>query len=553
MSKLTARFEQNRGHYMIVERDPPFAREEMNDVQLQMMKRCEIPGLLQLETIEQDGNLSLRYGLGGNRMLSEALRTSRWTMEELMGALCALGETLESCRHYMLDADRIRLLDEYMFVGESWSDLKFIYLPIDMPTLFRADDMERLIIRWVMRVEEPDGRAMQSLLRLVCSPGFVPIALCRYARDYLAGGGGGNAADLSSFRFDERKGELPYKEIRTEEGSDNRKGNSALADGKSRSWDLLQPDSDALHPESELWGNHGDSPWGHHAEVSDGNALAELGDRGPATRIDLGRWQTLIGCSAAVFIACLWRFAYGGGSDARLIVCAGLTLAVIAVVAYLWNGARSASSASSESRGGRTKDDDPYARSKNEMDSRQGFYEEEADERPIFGDSAFDSRFPSFRDERERGSPAESARLMANDDPARRQDRERSEPPATTWLPGRESRTMLLQDERPTDPGETYCLIWQSSETVRRVPLGGASVVIGRSAEAAQHVDETKGVSRAHVELVREENTWKAKDLGSRNGSKLNDKPMAPYEWYPLREGDRLNLAGSEYRFERSG
>jgi hypothetical protein len=51
---------------------------------------------------------------------------------------------------------------------------------------------------------------------------------------------------------------------------------------------------------------------------------------------------------------------------------------------------------------------------------------------------------------------------------------------------------------------------------------------------------------------VRISEQWKVKDLGSRNGSLLNDMPMAPYELYILHEGDRLTLADSQYRFYQS-
>uniref|UniRef100_UPI003B8A819D FHA domain-containing protein n=1 Tax=Cohnella rhizosphaerae TaxID=1457232 RepID=UPI003B8A819D len=57
------------------------------------------------------------------------------------------------------------------------------------------------------------------------------------------------------------------------------------------------------------------------------------------------------------------------------------------------------------------------------------------------------------------------------------------------------------------------------------------------------------GISRAHLEMLRRQGKWLAKDLGSRNGSWLNGSPMAPYEAYPLEAGDCLQMAGSIYRF----
>ncbi|MFC5401509.1 DUF6382 domain-containing protein [Cohnella soli] len=539
MSKLTARFEQIRGHFMIVERDPPIAREELNDMQMQMIKRCDIPGLLPLETEEQDGKLSLRYGLAGSRMLSESLRISHWTMEDLMTALCALGETLESCRNHMLDAEKVRLLDEFIFVGEYWSDLRFTYVPLDMPTELRADDMEKLIVRWMMRVEEPDGRAMQALLRLAASPGFMPLALCRYARNYLAGGVEPQA--FSTALPDERK-----KGWSREQGDSKQEMNVRNALDpmeKSRSWDLLQPDSDAMKPAYELWGDGDD--------MSGDDAISTSGDRALEGEMEAGRWRTMIVCAAAVIIACVWRFAYKGQSDTGLIVCTGLTLAAIAIVIFCWNGAQSPIMKRFLRR---PRSDHMDFGAENRAPSRESAHEGYADEDSNMDAPLSDSRFPSMRNERERGNLGTGVpQNLFNRESVSERHRELAEPSATEWLPKDDLRTELLRGRTPDVKTEsTYCLIWLTSQPLRRIPLSGLSVVIGRSADAADHVDETNGVSRAHVELARENNTWKAKDLGSRNGSKLNDKPMTPYEWYKLQDGDHLNLAGSEYRFDRS-
>lgn len=80
---------------MIVERDPPLTREDLNDTQIHMLKQCDIPGLLTLETEECDGFVSLRYCFSGTRMLTETMRTSTWSMTDMMGALCRLAEVLE--------------------------------------------------------------------------------------------------------------------------------------------------------------------------------------------------------------------------------------------------------------------------------------------------------------------------------------------------------------------------------------------------------------------------------------------------------------------------
>lgn len=124
--------------------------------------------------------------------------------------------------------------------------------------------------------------------------------------------------------------------------------------------------------------------------------------------------------------------------------------------------------------------------------------------------------------------------------------------PLTEWLPAKRDATELLSPSK-TDAATPCYLDWESAERPCRISLKSGSLVIGRSREAAQHVDETGGVSRAHLEMMLQQGRWTAKDLGSRNGSWLNGNPMAPYEAYPLDSGDCLQVAGSIYRFHAPG
>jgi FHA domain/Domain of unknown function (DUF1707) len=56
-------------------------------------------------------------------------------------------------------------------------------------------------------------------------------------------------------------------------------------------------------------------------------------------------------------------------------------------------------------------------------------------------------------------------------------------------------------------------------------------------------------VSRRHAELWREGERWLLRDLGSRNGTRVNGtRVIEPVE---VRPGDRLNLGGAQYRLSR--
>jgi hypothetical protein len=73
----------------------------------------------------------------------------------------------------------------------------------------------------------------------------------------------------------------------------------------------------------------------------------------------------------------------------------------------------------------------------------------------------------------------------------------------------------------------------------------GAGVVIGRAPDCDCLVSDAS-VSRRHAELRREGERWLVRDLGSRNGTRVNG--MRVLEPVEVRPGDRLSLGEATYR-----
>lgn len=520
------RFEQKRGHYMIIERDPPIIRAEMNETQMQMLKQCDIPGLLPLETEENDGHISLRYLLSGSRMLSETLRTMNWSMYDMMGALCRLGEVLEECRLYLLDADRIRLYDEYIFVGKDWHDLSFTYVPIDMPTLHRVDDLERLIIRWMLKVKEPDGHVFQHVLRLVSTKGFIPISLSRYARQYLAGSleVGASAQDYPKITSIS-KNAMSYQK---DEYADSNPAPSKPL----RSWDIFRPPTGDPHSVSELWG---DDLYLQEAPIH--SEILKLDKPNPGRLMSLSRWRTLLLCTGILIVLAGWRFLYlDEPSEQKLMLCICITLVVGAGMVYLWKWLPDGVLHKFRAR-----------REKIQMKREPGNNQMKGGERHVEAPNerwTVEPRFPNYLSQ----TSSSSQEIISSSPPSSTLGHHVLNP-ETTWFATPGDQTTSL-DHSQAHRGTTHYLVWENKESDhQRILLDGNSLVIGRSSEASQHVDPTVGMSRAHAELVRIAEEWRVKDLGSRNGSKLNDQPMAPYELYLLQTGDCLTLGHSQYRF----
>ncbi|MCR8641358.1 FHA domain-containing protein [Paenibacillus sp. N1-5-1-14] len=75
--------------------------------------------------------------------------------------------------------------------------------------------------------------------------------------------------------------------------------------------------------------------------------------------------------------------------------------------------------------------------------------------------------------------------------------------------------------------------------------------VIGRGNEAHVKTETTIGVSRMHVEITQKFDKYFIRDLGSKNGTSLNQTQLVAYENYPLNEGDQIGVLTETYIFKK--
>jgi Domain of unknown function (DUF6382)/FHA domain len=81
-------------------------------------------------------------------------------------------------------------------------------------------------------------------------------------------------------------------------------------------------------------------------------------------------------------------------------------------------------------------------------------------------------------------------------------------------------------------------------------PIRGFPFIIGRAEQGVSHRNDSMGVSKHHCELIpTSEGNLELRDLGSRNGTELQGELLIPYKLYPLKDGDKLAVARSQYIF----
>ncbi len=128
------------------------------------------------------------------------------------------------------------------------------------------------------------------------------------------------------------------------------------------------------------------------------------------------------------------------------------------------------------------------------------------------------------------------------------------QPVAATALPvgkaGPGGKSPEVSDGSALHPfrvGKPPSLILVHQRTGEKLTAAGYTIVIGRDPAVAQiliRAEDEKHVSGRHVEIqFRTDGTVVVRDLGSRNGSWLNDKPLKGDS--PLKVGDRLLLGNA--------
>ena len=82
----------------------------------------------------------------------------------------------------------------------------------------------------------------------------------------------------------------------------------------------------------------------------------------------------------------------------------------------------------------------------------------------------------------------------------------------------------------------------------KRYELKGEKCILGRHPECNIHI-EVGAVSRNHCQVLREGNSYFVEDLGSRNGTFLNDEPAKLEGKRQLKTGDELRVCEVTFRF----
>lgn len=288
---------------------------------------------------------------------------------------------------------------------------------------------------------------------------------------------------------------------------------------------LAHKEKPSLFSEEQLYKPNPNSHVELNETESEESLLFEYGE---AKKTD----NTLRAILLSVLLGCLplaaWIKLYGETpSFANFMLCSGVTIIVLACILFIFfkhklkrNEQQSASFFIDQDDTDTEEKHSPYRyyeEDKLKIASRLEQLtpvEEQSDGQSAKGDSYNQQAVPSMQKARQ----LDTVQLNADD------------------------RTVHLEQHI----GQTILLYRKHQSMEQQYAFNEPEIIIGRSFEGVHINDEYSGVSRLHLQLEYRNGLITAKDLGSRNGSYLNDIQMTPYKNYIMHEQDQIQLVGKE-------
>lgn len=493
---LSYDFIQQNGNYMVfIEKNKRLLEsDDLVSLQMKMIRSNVIPFFVPLIIEEMDFKVRLHYEITSKKMFSVYLKEKALSRTEYYALFLKIIEVLEDSQLYLLDQNSYLLKQDFIFIGKDIQDVFLTYLPLKGisgkgPVV---EELKDLLIHVASQTDGLKGSEFKSILRFVDEPSF-------------------NLGSLKELLTELQSNQKHPKSSKPEE-----------AVHASSEYVNEQPE-ESLVSESQVpfhepfLSNPAYSP-PKSEDLSDTDQAEESGS------MISQREKIVMGAFTVVALALIWKFRGYFPMQYSLNICSGLSILVILSVyfylkkrhpVYKQTNAESAAALSEEGL--------------NAFNSQSLPLYREVESKPLLWKDMSENLI-QYSNHSEEYSEEYYDHLNEN----------------TTLLP-QSNDTVILEGEVHESRG-SY-LIKEHDGDTEKINLIQPSFIIGRNPETVQYVLESESVSRSHLEITMSDNEYSVKDLGSKNGSLLNDKVLVPYKMYALKDQDKITIGKVHFSF----
>ncbi|TXK85412.1 DUF6382 domain-containing protein [Paenibacillus sp. N3.4] len=470
------------GHYMELTKSEGLTMNDLSALQLRMLEANQVHHLLPLEIKEVDFRVSLLYNLSAKRMLSHVLKVEGLTILQFTKLLYAIVCTVDEGKNYMLYETGYVLKDNFIFLGHDWSDVYLTYVPLDCCQNENSVlvSLEALVNYLALKVKEDDRNRASSWLQSL----FQSQSLLDYKGALLAQL---NDRELIKEQSLEIVSQLNKQEV---EPTIPKEVQSTLPKAvwgnkiKNNSFQVTESVEAVTDPPDI-------------SDCIDENQFRSL------TFVPIKQRSINIALAVTFLLsAFVWQNYFTYPSTATLRITCGLTLLFIDswfVIRFLglptWQTKKRAL-------------------------------------HPILIPSKIEREITE-------GEPSEPSNHSLNI-----QEHYKNLHMHTTLLSREKPNATIFLGNRNRPQPLGARLERKLGDTTQLIVLEHDPFTIGRG-DAETEVDyrlEEAGVSRLHAEIVKNDDGYGIKDVGSMNGTLLNGESMVAYQSYPLKDGDEITI-----------
>ena len=544
---LSFTFQQKNGHYLVIDEKKG---EQLTDsalipLQVRMMQSNQIPNLLPLSIEEMDFNIKLYYDITSKRTLSTFLKSHSLTSFEFYQLLISLLTTLEQSKLYMLNEHQYVLNEDFIYLGKEPQQLFLTYVPIQAveKTDSSLEEIKQLIISVSDRIEGFQGSERKHLLQYLKDPSFSFKGL----KELLL--------DLQQLRPDpygsyQAPFQQGYQQTAAQGGQFSEQQPSAA----------VQPADESAPAKAEIKKASSEKKNKKQKKAKKGN---EEEKKNPVLYIIL--FEILL-------LAAIWKVFEMFPNQIMLITSAVLSVISLAAAVFMMvKGKRKAEEAEEETeekpvQQGQVLNMNQMQNPAFSMQAASGETQQQPYKKKIYyGEPPKRQETPAQMPVQKAvvtAPPAEQEIPSVKTSAAGMNQSYSSAAPVQairefsvdTSLLAEGDDTVLLEEEKEEihDSSVTSYPVLEADRNgdIESISIETDHFTIGRSAESAEYVEDSVGISRVHIELIRIEDSYGLKDLGSKNGTKLNGENIVPYKIYALNTGDIISIGRIDYHFK---
>ncbi|WP_096186967.1 DUF6382 domain-containing protein [Evansella halocellulosilytica] len=520
---------QKSGHFLSFTHieDKRLNESEVAHLEMRMMESNQIPHLLSLSSEEMDFNIRLQYDITSKKTLKDLLLNQSISSFEFYQLFIKIITVLEQSKLYMLNEDKYMINQDFLYLGKDLNELYLIYLPVNSldKKVTTVEEIKILIEQAAKKTQGLQGSELKNIKQYLQNPSFSLIGL----KELLM--------ELQNLRHRPEASYSPYAY------SDEGDLNEQVAGHSPQGMNHMPGQQPA--PKEEKPNENKENTKKSQDKKKKKSRIAQIP---PLTQ----RQKVYVFAGGLLTLTAVWKMYEWIPIGWMFLTGLALTgIILVSMVYFMFLHSKVVENVRANQEVAATSESTIDRNKHRNQDNHQALAAKPPVREPhshaMNGWQQEEYAQPQQRVTYQNEESFEKSRVMSVNIEESKEDVD-----DTTFLAEEEDTVFLGDDEDEAVESKAIPLPrfeFEKDGERKQVTINKSHFLVGRNPSSVDYVEESVGVSRAHLEFIKIDDQYGIKDLGSKNGTKLNEQPLVPYKIYSLDPGDTITLGKIEYTF----